>query len=115
MRSCCGRHPLSDLLVCCCQPYLRGGQALFERGQAAEAEKAFKTASTIDPTFGAPHYALGQLYESQDKKREALRQYKLAVAKQKDLVDAADAAKRLESQVPPETPASAPGTAASSR
>jgi len=100
------RQPLAQLYL---------GQVLFERGQAAEAEKAFKTASSIDPTFGAPHYALGQLYESQDKKRDALREYKLAVAKQKDLVDAADAAKRLESQVPPETPASAPGTAASSR
>ena len=80
------------------------GQVLFERGQPAEAEKAFKASLAVDPSFGAPHFYLGQLYESQDRKREALREYREAVARQADLTAASDAAKRLEAQVAADVP-----------
>ena len=77
---------------------------LFERGQPAEAEKAFKASLAVDPTFGAPHFYLGQVYESQDRKREALREYREALVRQSDLTAAAEAAKRLESQVAADVP-----------
>jgi predicted Zn-dependent protease len=80
------------------------GQVLFERGQPAEAEKAFRASLSVDPTFAAPHFYLGQLYESQDRKRDALREYREAVARQSDLSEAATAVKRLESQVAADVP-----------
>jgi predicted Zn-dependent protease len=80
------------------------GQVLFERGQPAEAEKAFRASLAVDPTFAAPHFYLGQLYESQDRKRDALREYREAVARQSDLSEAASAVKRLESQVAADVP-----------
>ena len=80
------------------------GQVLFERGQPAEAEKAFKASLAVDPTFGAPHFYLGQLYESQDRKKDALREYREAVARQSDLGPAVDAVKRLEKASAGEVP-----------
>lgn len=90
------RQPLAQLYL---------GQVLFERGQPAEAEKAFRASLAVDPNFGAPHFYLGQLYESQDKKKDALREYRAAVARQADLVPAVEAVKRLEAQVPGEVSA----------
>ena len=73
------RQPLAHMYL---------GQVLFERGQPAEAEKAFRASLAVDPNFGAPHFYLGQLYESQDRKKDALREYREAVARQADLAPA---------------------------
>jgi tetratricopeptide (TPR) repeat protein len=89
------RQPLAHMYL---------GQVLFERGQPGEAEKAFKASLAVDPSFGAPHFYLGQLYESQDRKKDALREYREAVVRQSDLAPAVEAVKRLEKQVAAEVP-----------
>jgi predicted Zn-dependent protease len=58
----------------------------------------------VAPIFCTPHFYLGQLYESQDRKKEALREYREAVTRQADLAPAAEAVKRLEAQVAAEVP-----------
>ncbi len=43
------------------------GHALFLKVQAKQAEQSFQASVKLDPNFGEPHYALGQLYEHQKK------------------------------------------------
>ncbi|MGA9520526.1 MAG: hypothetical protein WBV82_03630, partial [Myxococcaceae bacterium] len=53
----------------------------------------------LDPNFGEPHFALGQLYEHQKMFAEAKKEYELAASLPKDHPDAAKAAKRMEQQL----------------
>jgi len=71
------------------------GYALYQKGQRQHAEEAFIAASKLDPASADPHYALGQLYESQNKLAEALTEYERAVSLQGDHPDAVAASKRL--------------------
>jgi Tfp pilus assembly protein PilF len=75
------------------------GHVLYAQGQPAKAEESFKAAVKSDPGAAEPHYALGQLYEAQGKKKEALAEYQRAASLQKDHPFAADAAKRIASTV----------------
>jgi len=84
------RHPLALLYL---------GHALYRKGQAQKAEESFKASAKLDPTFGEPHFALGQLYEAQNKLKEALAEYELAAKLQENHPDAA-AAKRLSKGAP---------------
>ena len=45
-------------------------------GQPGKAEESFKAAIQADPAAAAPHYSLGELYEAQGKKKEALAEYR---------------------------------------
>src|SRR5262249_37710682 len=80
------KHSLSTLYL---------GYALYQKGQRQRAQEAFVAASKLDPASADPHYALGQLYESQNKFAEALTEYERAVSLQKDHPDAVAASKRL--------------------
>jgi predicted Zn-dependent protease len=91
------------------QPYalLYLGHVLYEQRQPAKAEESFKAAAHSDPGAAEPHYALGQLYEAEGKKKEALAEYQKAATLQKDHPYAAEAAKRIASQTAtPQPPAS---------
>jgi len=80
------QHPLSTLYL---------GYALYQKGQRQRAQEAFAAASKLDPVSADPHYALGQLYESQNKLAEALTEYERALSLQRDHPEAAAASKRL--------------------
>ncbi|HZN94446.1 MAG TPA: tetratricopeptide repeat protein, partial [Myxococcales bacterium] len=71
------------------------GFALAKKGQTAQAEEAFKQSIRFDPAFGAPHFSLGQLYESQKKTQEAIKEYQRCVELQPTHRDCAKAAKDL--------------------
>ena len=45
---------------------------MFFKGEAKTAEESFKLATQIDPTLATAHFSLGELYEKQGKKDEAL-------------------------------------------
>ncbi|HZN92032.1 MAG TPA: tetratricopeptide repeat protein, partial [Myxococcales bacterium] len=67
------------------------GFALAKKGQTAQAEEAFKQSIRFDPAFGAPHFSLGQLYESQKKTQEAIKEYQRCVELQPTHRDCAKA------------------------
>jgi Flp pilus assembly protein TadD len=71
------------------------GHTLYRLGNAKEAERSFRGAAQVDPTFGEPHYALGQLLEASKRLAEAKAEYEKAAQLQKDHPDAAAAARRL--------------------
>ncbi|MFY0573229.1 tetratricopeptide repeat protein [Cystobacter fuscus] len=73
------------------------GHALYQLGKPKEAEQSFRGSVRMDPAFGEPHYALGQLLEASGKLVEAKAEYEKAAELQKDHPDAAAAAKRLSS------------------
>ena len=79
------------------------GQVLFERGQPAEAEKAFRASLSMDPTFGAPHFYLGR--STRPRTGSGRRSASTARPwRQSDLGAAKDAVKRLEAQVAADVP-----------
>ena len=80
------KHPLTTLYL---------GYVLYQKGQRQRVQEAFTAASKLDPSSADPHYALGQLYEAQNKLPEALTEYERAVSLQKDHSDAVAASKRL--------------------
>src|SRR5439155_25856885 len=51
------------------------GMVLYRKGDAARAEEIFKKSAQLDPTFSAPHFSLGELYEAQKKLDDARREY----------------------------------------
>ncbi|HEX4620748.1 MAG TPA: tetratricopeptide repeat protein, partial [Myxococcaceae bacterium] len=75
------------------------GHALYRKGQTAKAEESFQASARVDPHFAEPHYQLGQLYEADNKKDAALKEY-LVAAKLENHPDAAAAAKRLGGGTP---------------
>jgi len=69
------------------------GVCLYAKGNKPRAAEAFKSSISIDPSFATAHYSLAQLYENDNKKEEAKREY--GAASDLGMTDAAEALKRL--------------------
>ena len=64
--------------------YYNYGVLLLEQGKKEEAEKAFRRALEIDPSYAAAHNDLGYVLQLQGKWSEAMGEYRKAIEEQPD-------------------------------
>lgn len=98
--------------------YFNRGDELFDKGQFAEAAKAFEQAIRLDPKYQEAYYALGDAYlklDNYDKVREADRQGLEIAQSTRTLVYAEELnSKALNFQNPPAPPIARAARAAGS-
>ena len=80
--------------------------AYFKKGDLDKAVEAYNKVFAFNPNYARSHYMLGQVYEQQSKKREAIQEYEkfLGIWKDADegmplLKDAKDKFARLKSKM----------------
>jgi tetratricopeptide (TPR) repeat protein len=71
------------------------GAALMERGQPELAQVHFESAVRLIPELASAHYNLGVLLQSRNRTEEAAREYRLAIARSADPIEAGQAHNNL--------------------
>ena len=79
---------------------LARGDSLRQAGKYAEAEAAYRAASTLEPTRAEPHFFLGMTTRAADRTDEAMSHYKDALALSPQLAEAHMNVASLLSQMP---------------
>ena len=77
------------------QDYFQRGMAYYARKSYAEAEKDLKQSITLDPKGVEGHYRLGMVFKAQNKKDEAIQEFKTVI----DLLDAQDDLESTHDQI----------------
>jgi Tfp pilus assembly protein PilF len=71
------------------------GAALIEKGQPELAQVHFESAVRLIPELASAHYNLGVLLQSQNRMEQAAREYRLAIARSSDPIEAGQAHNNL--------------------
>ena len=105
----------SSLFAQTAQLHNTAGLAKFYQGKYEEAFAEFVTALRKDPSYAAPHYNLGRLYEKQQRFEEALKQYQQCIQLDPRHEGARTAVQRLGYLVAPPREEPAPSTVREAR
>ena len=75
------------------------GETYLRRGDGGSAERAFHSATSLNPNNSQAHFKLGALYLAQGRRAEAMREYQAGLKSDPENRDALAAVGKLTSRV----------------